>query len=56
LRELQEEGRLAAAVCVGVLSPEAPAELGEESDLQVPGLEGWLAILEWLAEPAGSAS
>ncbi len=49
LRELQEEGRLSAAVCVGVLSPEAPAELAEESDVAVEGLEGWLAILEWLA-------
>ena len=50
LRELQEEGRLSAAVCVGVLSAEAPAELTEESDLTVGGPGGWLAILEWLAE------
>jgi trehalose 6-phosphate phosphatase len=49
LRALQEEGRLSAAVCVGVLSAEAPAELAEESDLTVSGPEGWLAILEWLA-------
>ena len=53
LRELREEGQLSAAVCVGVLSPEAPAELGEESDVTVAGLDGWLAILEWLAEPGG---
>jgi trehalose 6-phosphate phosphatase len=51
LRQLREEGRLGTAVCVGVLSAEAPAELGEESDLTVDGLEGWMAILEWLAEP-----
>jgi trehalose 6-phosphate phosphatase len=51
LRELQEEGRLSTAVCVGVLSAEAPAELAEESDVTVGGLDGWLAILEWLAEP-----
>jgi trehalose 6-phosphate phosphatase len=51
LRQLGEEGLLAAAVCVGVLSPEAPAELAEESDVTVSGLDGWLAILEWLAEP-----
>lgn len=51
LRELQEEGRLSAAVCVGVRSAEAPAELAEESDVTVDGVEGWLAILEWLAEP-----
>jgi trehalose 6-phosphate phosphatase len=49
LRELRQEGRLSAAVCVGVLSPEAPAELAEEADLVVTGIEGWLAILEWLA-------
>lgn len=53
LRQLQEEGRLSAAVCVGVLSAEAPAELAEESDVTVTGLEGWLAILRWLAEPDG---
>jgi len=52
LRELQVEGRLSAVVCVGVLSAEAPAELAEESDVTVTGLDGWLAILEWLAEPA----
>ncbi|HET9677962.1 MAG TPA: trehalose-phosphatase [Solirubrobacterales bacterium] len=50
LRQLQEEGRLSAAVCVGVLSAEGPAELAEESDVTVDGLGGWLAILEWLAE------
>jgi trehalose 6-phosphate phosphatase len=56
LRELQEEGGLSAAVCVGVLSPEAPAELAEESDVTVTGLDGWLAILEWLAEPEESTA
>lgn len=50
LRELREEGRLVAAVCVGVLSPEGPAQLAEEADLCVTGLDGWLAMLEWLAE------
>jgi trehalose 6-phosphate phosphatase len=54
LRELQEEGQLSAAVCVGVLSPEAPPELAEESDATVAGPAGWLAILEWLAKPAES--
>jgi trehalose-phosphatase len=49
LRELREEGRLSAAVCVGVLSAEAPAELAEESDVTVAGPGGWLAMLEWLA-------
>jgi trehalose 6-phosphate phosphatase len=49
LRELREEGELAATACVGVVSPEAPPELAEESDLTVAGPDGWLAILEWLA-------
>jgi trehalose 6-phosphate phosphatase len=49
LRELHEAGELSAAVCVGVSSAEAPAELREDSDLLVDGPEGWLAILEWLA-------
>jgi trehalose 6-phosphate phosphatase len=50
LRELSELGELASAVCVGVVSPEAPPELPEESDLIVDGPDGWLRILEWLAE------
>ncbi len=50
LRQLQEEGQLSAAVCVGVLSAEGPAELAEECDVTVAGLDGWLQILEWLAE------
>lgn len=49
LRQLQEEGRLSTAVCVGVLSAEGPVELEEESDLTVEGLDGWLAMLRWLA-------
>ena len=49
LRELQGERQLSAAVCVGVLSAEAPAELAEEADVTVAGLGGWLEILEWLA-------
>jgi trehalose 6-phosphate phosphatase len=50
LRELAESGELKTTVRVGVVSPEAPPELPEESDLIVDGPEGWLAILEWLAE------
>jgi trehalose 6-phosphate phosphatase len=49
LQELREGGELTAAVRVGVLSPEAPAEIGEESDLTVGSPEGWLQVLEWLA-------
>jgi trehalose 6-phosphate phosphatase len=49
LRELRESGELAAAVCIGIVSAEAPPELPEESDLIVDGPGGWLRILEWLA-------
>jgi trehalose 6-phosphate phosphatase len=49
LRELHERGRLRAAVCVGVLSEEGPAEIAQESDLTVEGTEGWLAVLRALA-------
>jgi len=50
LRELEREGRLRAAVCVGVVSDEGPPELAEECDLRVDGPDGWLALLEALAE------
>jgi trehalose 6-phosphate phosphatase len=50
LRELREAGELEVAVCVGVLSEEAPVELEEEADLTVEGPAGWLAVLRWLAE------
>jgi trehalose 6-phosphate phosphatase len=49
LEQLLRDGELVTAVRVGVLSPEGPAELTEESDLEVGGPSGWLAILEWLA-------
>lgn len=50
LRELREAGELETSVCVGVLSPEAPPELAEESDFTVDGPEGWVEILQSLAE------
>ena len=49
LHELRAEGRLEAAFCVGVLSPEAPPELTEEPDLVVDGPAGWLELLAELA-------
>lgn len=49
LRELRDGGELTRAVCVGVISPEAPPELAEEADLLVDGPDGWLALLEALA-------
>jgi trehalose 6-phosphate phosphatase len=48
LRELRQRGELESAVCVGIASPEAPAELAGESDLTVEGPPGWLAVLESL--------
>jgi trehalose-phosphatase len=50
LRELRDGGELTAAVCVGVISAEAPPELAEEADLFVDGPDGWLSILEALVE------
>jgi trehalose-phosphatase len=50
LRELREDGELETAVCVGILSEEGPPEIAEEADLTVDGPEGWLALLEALAE------
>jgi trehalose 6-phosphate phosphatase len=49
LRYLREQGELETAICVGITSPEGPAEIAEESDLRVDGPEGWIAILESLA-------
>jgi len=50
LRELAAEGELESAVCVGVASAEGPVEIVAEADLSVDGPEGWLALLEALAE------
>jgi trehalose 6-phosphate phosphatase len=50
LRELREIGELKYSLCVGISSPEAPPELAEESDLTVDGPDGWLKILQALAE------
>ena len=49
LRELVEEGALEAAVCVGIVSAEGPAEIAEEADLTVEGPEGWIELLAALA-------
>ena len=48
LRELIAAGELAGAVCVGVASPESPAEVLDEADLVVEGTDGFLEILEVL--------
>jgi trehalose 6-phosphate phosphatase len=48
LRELREQGQLESALCVGVISAEAPPELTEECDLAVDGPDGWVSLLEEL--------
>jgi trehalose 6-phosphate phosphatase len=55
LRSIAASGRLRAAVCVGVSSDEAPAELAEQADAMVDGTTGFLELLRALAEP-GPAS
>jgi trehalose 6-phosphate phosphatase len=49
LGELREAGDLVAAVRVGVLSAEGPAEIAAQADVTVADPAGWLAILTWLA-------
>jgi trehalose 6-phosphate phosphatase len=49
LRRLAEATRLRHAVCVGVLSDEAPPEVAVAADLTVAGTEGFVAVLEALA-------
>jgi trehalose 6-phosphate phosphatase len=49
LRELERDGALETAVCVGLVSDEGPAEIAAEADLTVDGPPGWLALLEALA-------
>jgi trehalose 6-phosphate phosphatase len=49
LRAAVADGRLEAAVCVGVRSDETPPELSEAADLLVDGPLGVRALLELLA-------
>ena len=50
LRMLQEDGELETAVCIAVASDESPPEVSESADLTVPGPEGFVRVLEALAE------
>jgi trehalose 6-phosphate phosphatase len=50
LGELSDAGALVAAVRVGVLSAEGPAEIAAQADVTVADPAGWLEILTWLAE------
>ena len=49
LRGLAGAATLEAAVCVGVVSDEGPAEIAAEADLAVAGVDGTVAVLEALA-------
>jgi trehalose-phosphatase len=50
LRTLRDDGQLQVAVCIGVASEESPPEVSREADLTVPGPEGFVRVLEALAE------
>jgi len=50
LRTLRDDGDLEATACIAISSPETPPEVPESADLSVPGPEGFVAVLEALAE------
>jgi trehalose 6-phosphate phosphatase len=50
LRSLVDEGRLNAAICVGVRSDETPPEIEREADLLVDGPMGVRSVLEALLD------
>lgn len=49
LRVLQEQGALERSVCVGVSSPDGPAEIVSQADLVVDGTDGVRELLTALA-------
>lgn len=49
LRELEREGELATALCVGVASAEGPVEIQAEADIVVGGTDGIIDLLRELA-------
>ena len=50
LRTLRGDGQLKTAVCIAVASDESPAEVSREADLTVSGPEGFVGVLQALAE------
>ncbi len=50
LRTLRGDGEIETAVCIAVASDESPPEVSEAADLTVPGPEGFVRVLEALAE------
>jgi len=55
LRSLVAAGSLAGAVCIGIGSAEAPAELSQQVDAVVGGTEEFLGVLRALGEPRAGA-
>jgi trehalose 6-phosphate phosphatase len=45
LRELQAEGKIGRAICVGVTSPDGPPEIERQADLVVDGPDGMRDLL-----------
>jgi trehalose 6-phosphate phosphatase len=50
LRTLREDGQLRATACIAVASDESAPEVSREADATVPGPEGFVRVLEALAE------
>jgi trehalose-phosphatase len=50
LRTLREDGKLRATACVAVASDESPPEVTQEADLTVNGPDGFVRVLEILAD------
>ena len=50
LRTLEEDGELETATCIAVASDESPPEVSAAADLTVPGPEGFVRVLEALAD------
>jgi trehalose 6-phosphate phosphatase len=50
LRTLHEDGELRTAACIAVVSDESPPEVSQAADLTVLGPEGFVRVLEALAE------
>jgi trehalose 6-phosphate phosphatase len=50
LRTLREDGRLKGTACIAVASDESPPEVSSDADLTVDGPEGFVRVLEALAE------
>jgi trehalose-phosphatase len=50
LKALHDDGELQTAACVAVTSDESPPQVSEAADLTVPGPEGFVHVLEALAE------